>query len=43
MEKFDHVVPTHWPVVFEVFEDYYVQKVLDYSSAKGVCGLGFQG
>jgi len=37
-----YVVSAHGVVVFEVFEDYYVREVLDYSSVKSVCGVGFQ-
>ena len=37
-----YVVSAHGVVVFEVFEDYYVREVLNYSSVEGACGVGFQ-
>ena len=42
VEVSNYVISGHWMVVFEVFEDYYVREVLDYSSVKSVCGVGFQ-
>lgn len=43
MEIFDYVVSAHGTAVFHVFEDYYIHKFLDYSSAKSICCFGFQG